>query len=56
MIVDIHGHYTTAPAALSAWRKAQLEGKTLEVRISDDESASRSKARSSRPSASAART
>jgi 4-oxalmesaconate hydratase len=37
MIVDIHGHYTTAPAALTAWRKAQLEGKNLELRISDDE-------------------
>jgi len=37
MIVDIHGHYTTAPSALSAWRKAQLAGKTVELRISDDE-------------------
>jgi 4-oxalmesaconate hydratase len=37
MIVDIHGHYTTAPPALSAWRKAQLAGKTVELRISDDE-------------------
>ena len=37
MIVDIHGHYTTAPPALSAWRKAQLGGKTVELRISDDE-------------------
>ena len=37
MIVDIHGHYTTAPPALSAWRKAQLDGKNVELRISDDE-------------------
>jgi 4-oxalmesaconate hydratase len=37
MIVDIHGHYTTAPPALSTWRKAQLAGKTVELRISDDE-------------------
>jgi 4-oxalmesaconate hydratase len=37
MIVDIHGHYTTAPPALSAWRKAQLNGKNVELRISDDE-------------------
>src|SRR6266542_4182274 len=37
MIVDIHGHYTTAPSALTAWRKAQLEGKNIELRISDDE-------------------
>src|SRR5581483_8621204 len=26
MIVDCHGHYTTAPAALGAWRKAQVAG------------------------------
>lgn len=25
MIIDIHGHYTTAPAQLDAWRKAQLD-------------------------------
>jgi 4-oxalmesaconate hydratase len=37
MIVDVHGHYTTAPAALWAWRKAQLEGGAGELRISDDE-------------------
>src|SRR5213592_958819 len=37
MIVDIHGHYTTAPAALVAWRKAQLAGNTTELRISDDQ-------------------
>jgi 4-oxalmesaconate hydratase len=37
MIVDIHGHYTTAPAALTAWRKAQLAGSAGELRMSDDE-------------------
>jgi 4-oxalmesaconate hydratase len=37
MIVDIHGHYTTAPPALSAWRKAQVAGSSTELRISDDE-------------------
>jgi 4-oxalmesaconate hydratase len=37
MIVDIHGHYTTAPAGLSEWRKAQLAGKQTGLRISDDE-------------------
>src|SRR5919201_3864477 len=37
MIVDIHGHYTTAPAALSAWRKAQLDGRKTELEVSDDE-------------------
>jgi 4-oxalmesaconate hydratase len=37
MIVDIHGHYTTAPPALPLWRKAQLDGKNVELRISDDE-------------------
>src|SRR3954470_20615898 len=37
MIVDIHGHYTTAPAALVAWRKAQLNGSRGELAISDDE-------------------
>ena len=26
MIIDIHGHYTTAPAALGAWRDAQIAG------------------------------
>jgi 4-oxalmesaconate hydratase len=24
MIIDCHGHYTTAPAALEAWRKRQV--------------------------------
>jgi 4-oxalmesaconate hydratase len=26
MIIDCHGHYTTAPAALEAWRKRQIAG------------------------------
>ena len=45
MIIDIHGHYTTAPPALEAWRKRQIAGLTdpaqaprvSELRISDDE-------------------
>ena len=37
MIVDIHGHYTTAPPALTKWREAQVAGKMTELRISDDE-------------------
>ena len=24
LIIDCHGHYTTAPAALEAWRKRQV--------------------------------
>lgn len=24
MIIDVHGHYTTAPAQLRAWRQAQI--------------------------------
>lgn len=45
MIIDIHGHYTTAPAALEAWRKKQIEAITnpsampraSDLKISDDE-------------------
>jgi len=45
MIIDIHGHYTTAPPALGAWRDAQLAGiddpsrrpRAADLRISDDE-------------------
>jgi len=37
VIVDIHGHYTTAPPALAAWREAQGAGRRTELRISDDE-------------------
>ena len=37
MIVDIHGHYTTAPGELGAWRQAQVAGRVTELRISDDQ-------------------
>ena len=45
MIIDVHGHYTTAPAALGAWRDLQIAGlkdptnapKTADLKISDDE-------------------
>jgi 4-oxalmesaconate hydratase len=45
MIIDIHGHYTTAPPALGAWRDRQIdavEGRgaapsPAELRISDDD-------------------
>ena len=45
MIIDCHGHYTTAPPALEAWRKRQIaafdNGSTpplaSDLRISDDE-------------------
>ena len=30
MIIDCHGHYTTAPKALENWRNAQIAGITLE--------------------------
>ena len=45
MIIDCHGHYTTAPKQLEAWRKAQIEAlqnpasspSKASLRISDDE-------------------
>src|SRR5512145_1880624 len=45
MIIDCHGHYTTAPKALETWRNAQIAGikdpsvrpKPSELKISDDE-------------------
>ena len=45
MIIDVHGHYTTAPAALGAWRDAQIASledpkkapSPQDLRISDDE-------------------
>jgi 4-oxalmesaconate hydratase len=45
MIIDIHGHYTTAPKALEAWRNQQITGikdpaskpKASDLRITDDE-------------------
>ena len=45
MIIDCHGHYTTAPPQLEEWRKQQLAGekdpasapKPSDLKISDDE-------------------
>ncbi len=45
MIIDCHGHYTTAPKALEDWRNRQIVGikdpammpKVSELKISDDE-------------------
>jgi 4-oxalmesaconate hydratase len=45
MIIDVHGHYTTAPAALEAWRKRQVAAigdppampSPTELAIGDDE-------------------
>jgi len=45
MIIDCHGHYTTAPQALEDWRNRQIAGikdpsvmpKASELKISDDE-------------------
>jgi len=45
MIIDIHGHYTTAPKALEAWRKRQIDAladpaaapKASDLAISDDD-------------------
>ncbi|WP_240327532.1 amidohydrolase family protein [Burkholderia sp. IDO3] len=45
MIIDIHGHYTTAPKALEAWRNRQVaalgspseQPKVAELNIGDDE-------------------
>ncbi|KOF55356.1 4-oxalomesaconate hydratase [Achromobacter sp. DMS1] len=45
MIIDCHGHYTTAPQALENWRKRQIAGlkdpsaapRVSDLRISDDE-------------------
>ena len=45
MIIDVHGHYTTAPPALAAWRDRQIASLTgtspapvrADLRISDDE-------------------
>ncbi|MFG1708569.1 amidohydrolase family protein [Nonomuraea sp. M3C6] len=37
MIIDVHGHYTTAPPALQAFREAQLAGgEAVPAPISDD--------------------
>jgi len=45
MIIDVHGHYTTAPPALGAWRERQIAAlgdpgnapSPAELKISDDE-------------------
>lgn len=45
LIIDCHGHYTTAPKALENWRNAQIAGikdpaampKVADLHISDDE-------------------
>src|SRR5262245_1851862 len=45
MIIDCHGHYTTAPPALAGWRKRQIEAlgdpsrapRRSELHVSDDE-------------------
>ena len=38
MIIDCHGHYTTAPPAHKAFREAQLRGEDPSpAQISDDE-------------------
>ena len=45
MIIDCHGHYTTAPKSLKAWREAQVANlstpelgpKVSDLKISDDE-------------------
>src|SRR3954465_12543948 len=45
MIIDCHGHYTTAPNALEAWRNQQIAGikdpsampRVADLKISDDE-------------------
>ena len=45
LIIDCHGHYTTAPKALEAWRNQQIAGiqdatimpRAADLVISDDE-------------------
>ena len=45
MIIDVHGHYTTAPKALETWRNQQIAGITdpavkprvSDLKISDDD-------------------
>ena len=45
MIIDCHGHYTTAPKALETWRNQQIAGikdpaampRAADLKISDDE-------------------
>jgi 4-oxalmesaconate hydratase len=45
MIIDVHGHYTTAPKALEVWRNRQIAGikdpaaapQAADLKVSDDE-------------------
>ncbi len=45
LIIDCHGHYTTAPKAMETWRNAQVAAiknpaempKTSDLKISDDD-------------------
>ena len=37
MIIDCHGHFTTVPKTLHAWRKQQLEGVESKLTITDAE-------------------
>ena len=45
LVIDVHGHYTTAPAALGAWRDLQIAGlkdpakapRPQDLKISDDD-------------------
>ena len=45
LIIDVHGHYTTAPKALENWRNQQIAGiqdasqkpRVADLKISDDE-------------------
>ena len=37
MIIDCHGHYTTAPKALEAWRNQQIAGIKDRLRLTSDQ-------------------
>ena len=37
VIIDCHGHFTTVPKKLHAWRQAQLDDSRVSLDISDDE-------------------
>ena len=52
MIIDCHGHYTTAPKQLEDWRNAQIAGiknPSAMPRVADLESATTSCVNRSRP-------
>jgi 4-oxalmesaconate hydratase len=38
LIIDVHGHYTTAPAALGDWRNLQIKALTDPTVIADPNS------------------